>query len=1687
MNATHSRSRFGVISLVILLLALAAGGGLQLKASAQAIPAPPFTNPGFEDGDAGWTFAGPDAAVVVTGSEGPGQFSAYASTPDGAITVNPHTGNRMARLGTPKDVNSSQTSGINTVSQTFRPSQDTLSFAARLFSWENRRETDRVEFAVRKADGTAAGSFPAFSFRTKAGVTAASCPAGPSICSSSIDAGNRNDYLSSLGSTSTGWVVITVTGLPTDQDVTFTASVGSTANSALASWLYLDAANTPPIAAFDFTYPRVSLSGGVPGIIDESTGVGPLEGSPIQFQDFSTDPDPSDQIVAWEWTVTKNGAPVLNDVLTVQNPFFVPHDDGQYVVTLKVTDSSGDTDTEQRTISVLNAPPLVNALNVEAIAGKPFPVTGRFTDAGWEDTHTASWSGLPVNGATLVEDHAPALGTGLATATSVVAAPGTTNAGFAVSDGVSAKTDPFVVTSLSDTSSLLGYTEFDGARAVTIDGSYLGLVPEPGTRSVYEIQWPGSSGAPQPLPGGAEILVNLKDLPADYDLVLVTVPPAGTSSTGYAFSGFAFSGYAFSDLPNLVSPYAAGYAFSATGVAGYAFSGIQRAAYGEAGYAFSDLDTAGYAFSGYAFSGYAFSGYAFSDFGGFGGDAFAPYAVAGYAFSPISQMGFTGLQQSNTSPADVALSELGLGSIPPGTSVVGYSANRGLDRETVLARIDEPGTRLYAIVVGANGAFSPEPFRVDVEGSMTITAAALNADPSAPGRVVLSGATCAPRFTGDEALAPFSGASLVRSQATPTTLFVTQQERLQGLHPGDAGYWDSFVSDMHALAARPEVRGKIISINAAAEYAAWDATPCSIDAANAVSDAVRNAVQAELTANPTIEYVVILGDDDVIPFRRVPDQVSIGNERSYLSSSFLKQGTPLYASVAGGFNLTDDCNVDAAPTAWQGREFCIPDTVVARMVETPVEIAAQARAFIASEGHLNQQTASNRALVSGYDFFSDGSEAVALELEKFIGVISVVTRLIREDWTADDLRCELLGIGDGCLPPPAIADANAHFTHYAGLSANGFNTGEYTDVLTSTDVAIASALDSLVGKLVYSIGCHAGFSAPDRAVVDVDPNLGIDARLDFAQAFAQARAVYIASTGYGIGDDSGIAGTERLIVLYAEELAKGKTAGEALKDAKRYYLSALPAASVYDEKSSIGLTFYGLPMYGYAAGPVAPQLAESQQAPLEDTQTVLFPVHLETVPGTGNYFAADQGDAAAPPYRPLQPRQVIPVGDAGLPPVHGILWTSGGFTDYENFDPVISRPTVEWELNPTEPQVCYQGFWPSEIFRVNTLDGANGLEQTIVVTPGQFRCDGLVGGQVRGTQRIFDILSWEMLRSDSFDVTPPSLVTLDMDYDGAGGLVFAVDALDPTVDGVETSGVARIVILRIDASTGEVTSIADQAFTPVASGTFLVPIPNPGNDRLIIQIVDAAGNVGVYSAKGPGLRVLAVDLGPDKWFSDNQPVTFSAAVDQAVEPMVSPVSYFWDFGDGTTVTTATSTVAHTFNSSNGTEYEVKVRVTDSNGGIGIDRVMVRSYCFDAAGDANASIDSSIIAGQADLIGCVVSHSQSTGKMTISLKTAAALDSPGPYPAKIRYTVNVGVGNGPSKSLSFREGSSNGVKSLVVTISGNTISFTFDQKDVGWSPGKVLTWYAETRAGVEGTSGAGMVDRMPDAGNFTYGP
>ena len=115
------------------------------------------------------------------------------------------------------------------------------------------------------------------------------------------------------------------------------------------------------------------------------------EGSPIIFDGSgSFDPNEGDSIVLYEWDLDDDG--VFEE--TCINPTKTWNDDYSGIVTLRVTDSHGATDTDSTTVTVNNVDPSVDSLTVPIDplqVDTKVIVSGEFSDPGTLDTHTAEW------------------------------------------------------------------------------------------------------------------------------------------------------------------------------------------------------------------------------------------------------------------------------------------------------------------------------------------------------------------------------------------------------------------------------------------------------------------------------------------------------------------------------------------------------------------------------------------------------------------------------------------------------------------------------------------------------------------------------------------------------------------------------------------------------------------------------------------------------------------------------------------------------------------------------------------------------------------------------------------------------------------------------------------------------------------------------------------------------------------------------------------------------------------------------------------------------------------------------------------------------------------------------------------------------------------------------------------------
>jgi hypothetical protein len=510
------------------------------------------------------------------------------------------------------------------------------------------------------------------------------------------------------------------------------------------------------------------------------------------------------------------------------------------------------------------------------------------------------------------------------------------------------------------------------------------------------------------------------------------------------------------------------------------------------------------------------------------------------------------------------------------------------------------------------------------------------------------------------------------------------------------------------------------------------------------------------------------------------------------------------------------------------------------------------------------------------------------------------------------------------------------------------------------------------------MGCHAGFNAPDGQ--SAAPEGDLEPALDFPQAAAQQKAIWIASTGFGIGDDEGIAGTEEIMGRFANELVNsGLTAGEAHAKTLREYILAQNPLTVYDVKSAVQTTFYGLTMYAVEPQSVG-SLATLSGADI--AENVGYSFALTTVDTTsavtsvstnhtlepndvddGVFYTADgtatsvpRGDAQATMGRAVQPRIVEDLGarhpHPGEPlPIHGLMVTGGSYIELPDFDPLISRRKFEWERGVTEPQECLEGFSPSQPIAVNGLRSTGPLEQRLVVIPGQFRCTSGDADTVTGTERLWTSMTVDIRRCATTDEHGPVINRVDIRAIAGGSEI--------TVDASDESGLSRIVALRI---AGGVITPFQLELDGEESGEFVLNVPAAGipQEELYLQVEDTQCNTSVHTAKAGYLNAITVNAGPDREF-ETGPTTFTATI-TGFATLNDDITFRWDFGDGTTMSgilspnglgtvpvtidamgNGTFTVNHTYDAFP-VPTQAVLNVAEGLGGAGVDDLLITSEC-----------------------------------------------------------------------------------------------------------------------------------------------
>lgn len=713
---------------------------------------------------------------------------------------------------------------------------------------------------------------------------------------------------------------------------------------------------------------------------------------------------------------------------------------------------------------------------------------------------------------------------------------------------------------------------------------------------------------------------------------------------------------------------------------------------------------------------------------------------------------------------------------------------------------------------------------------------------------------------------------------TVKTLILLNRSKLQTIYGLERT--SKLLDKLNALENHPAVAGRIIEVDQNAQvqaaYNAWDANPSSAQRANDVTAAIKNYLTSQHDPLPLMEqngYLVIVGDDRVIPFHRVhvykyfrendPDWRA---EREYATRHLHSgQRNTISSALFDNQTLTDDFYADFTPTPWRpDHDLYIPDLATGRLVEEPEEMMAVIDAFLDANGQVDL----NHGAVSSDDFVQDAARNQYNILSA--DGLTIDNSLIGGQFSGNDLIETML------QPSNDVCAINGHSSHYQQGAPD-------STAMLSIDVSNASG--DFSGNLFFTVGCQSGLNVPPS---ESNP-------LDFPQAFARRGVTYVGNTGWAYGMESSIGLTEKLIGLFTENLVNGNSAsiGLALTKAKHdYWLRDMDQngnennRNYYDEKIMIEATLFGLPML-HVKTPTNSNLSEQKTSTLEaETETLRVNPEIAASPGpllmqergwkvdaslsegvtvvrkgydfpsaishqteNGTYYTTS-GLVDSNVFEPLQPMEWDKLENSVARTqdmfAHGVLMLSGKYGDKRNFDPVIDSPI---DLNSDqdsrkagpEPEFSAENFYPAlpcQFNKIVTL--GDQRKQMLVLTPGQY------DSQTQ-TERLFDNMTVDVYYSNSNDETAPTISTLSQAEQGN-----QVRVSVPVTDNI---GVQRVVVTyttgpRDDGLgnfSGEWLSVE---LTLNGNNTWSGTIPAGNNTSFFIQAVDTAGNVAVDDNNG---------------------------------------------------------------------------------------------------------------------------------------------------------------------------------------------------------------------------------------------
>lgn len=687
------------------------------------------------------------------------------------------------------------------------------------------------------------------------------------------------------------------------------------------------------------------------------------------------------------------------------------------------------------------------------------------------------------------------------------------------------------------------------------------------------------------------------------------------------------------------------------------------------------------------------------------------------------------------------------------------------------------------------------------------------------------------------------------------TLFLRNNTRIEMFYPGKS----SLVSEKLAkIITNDKVHGFIVEVDSILGidelYSLWDLDPTNQNKANDVANSIRNYVKNLVRNTYTnAEYIVIVGDDRIIPFFRIPDSTPGSySEDDYIGEVDCNSMTG--SAICQNYYLTDNNYGDLGhfeDGEWREYEstsagvnyMALPDLSIGRLVESPEQIATTIDNFITLDGQITLDSlVTADVFTSGYDFLNDSAQSI----NDLYDANYVVDNLIGNLWTADNLEDAL------CSNPHTINSLNNHANHYSLICPDRW--------LQTSEINGDYPSQIFNGRVFYNAGCHSGLNVPST----------FSNSFDLPELMMEKGAIsYIGNTGFGWGLKQGIGYTERLLQILTQKMLLNNISslGKSLIEAKREYFIEDKRYDVFDEKILFESTLYGLPMYKIVMNQIGfkdepkdfsgPSGADEEEingiklkkSLIDQAKNTLLPpgvteLSLQFEFGPGTYQLINTSDGS---YYKLNGKSNGEAGDS-LQPLFiyesklsgvvskGVIFTGGEFTNYSPFNPAIAAPQSSSPIIPPEPIAPITGAF------IPTVNVVHPQLPSSIVSTDFTKMTVYTGyyDDSNSQETLFNTMNFSIYYSNSSDSTPPVISD-----PGQGNNLHTLNGTNCTFSVSVTdanSGVFRVIITYTD-GISEWNSL-DLNFNP-SNSKWENSLSLKRDITYFVQAVDNAGNVKV--------------------------------------------------------------------------------------------------------------------------------------------------------------------------------------------------------------------------------------------------